>query len=160
MVSGFARCSITEKENLMLDPPDPPPVLTPEQEAAASFLCLVANLRRAKVTEEQAKKNRINLEELISKLVPTDEVGQKTVVASDGTKVTVKRGLSYKADFEKIDAVCIQAGEHPPVKSKTTRELDIQGYEWYRKEKPEVFQLIAGHVSVTPRKVSVTLKGS
>lgn len=142
----------------MLDPPDPPPILTPEQEAAANFLCLIANLRRAKVTEEQAKKNRINLEELVAKLIPTDDVGQKTVTASDGTKVTIKRGFNYKADLEGVqesfDAMLLAA----PVKSKTTRELDVKGYEWYRENDRDAFCVLAKHVTVTPKKVSVVLK--
>ena len=143
----------------MLDPPDPPPVLTPEQEAAANFMCLVANLRRAKDTEEQAKKNRINLEELVAKLIPTDEVGQKTVAASDGTKVTVKRGLNYKADLMEIEEFFIDYDDLPaPIAIKTTRELDIAGYEWYRKNHPGTFAHIAQHVTVTPKKVSVVLK--
>ena len=149
----------------MLDPPDPPPVLTPEQEKAANFLCLVANLRRAKDTEEQAKKNRIKLEELVAKFVPTDEVGQKTVVASDGTKVTVKRGLSYKADLDAIETVLpsISDGHHTdsglpaPIEVKTTRSLDVKGYEWYRKNHPGVFAQLAQHITVTPRKISVSI---
>jgi len=142
----------------MLDPPDPPPVLTPEQEAAANFLCLIANLRKAKETEEQAKKNRINLEELVAKLVPTSETESKTVVASDGTKVTVKRGLSYKADLDGIGYACNEAKLAIPITSKTTHVLDVAGYEWYKTNDPAFFSQLAQYVTVTPRKVSVTLK--
>lgn len=142
----------------MLDPPDPPPVLTPEQEAAANFLCLVANLRHAKDTEEQAKKNRINLEELVARLIPAGETESKTATASDGTKVTVKRGLSYKANLDAIEEVLLTTDFPAPVEIKTTRSLDIKGYEWYRREKPGLFPHISQYVTVTPRKVSVILK--
>lgn len=121
-------------------------------------------LLAAKTAEELAKTTRITAEERIASLIPTEDVGQKTVTLEDGTKITVKRGLIYKADLEKIETALRQrtpdeSAEFPaPIKQKTTHELDVAGYEWYRVNQPTIFLRIVDFVTITPRKVAVTLK--
>ena len=111
----------------------------------------------AKREEEQAKAERIKLEEQIAALVPGPATGQKTVKLDDGTSITVKRGLNYKADFDEL--VKVDTGEFPaPIKTKTTRELDVAAYEWFRSDRPEIFCKMVDFVSVTPKKVSVEVK--
>ena len=116
---------------------------------------LVRRLRATKKTEEDVKALRILCEEKIAKLIPGPERGQKTVTLSNGSKVTVERGFNYHADCPAI-LDCVK--DFPPVKSKTSIELDVTGYEWYLKNDPEKFALLAQHVVATPKKVSVTIK--
>ena len=115
----------------------------------------------AKATEEKMKAARISVEEKIAALIPGPDMGQKTVTLEDGTKITVERGYSYKADFAAIDKLQENGTlDFAPVKTKTTRELDVTGYEWYRTNEPDTFPLLAQHVVATPKKTSVTMKAA
>lgn len=109
-------------------------------------------------SEAAAVRNQIETE--IAALIPSEDMGQKTVTLKDGTKITVKRGLIYKADLNKIEFALADFEALAPIETKTTRELDIEGYEWYRANDLLIFPHIAQHVTVTPRKVSVTLKAA
>ena len=115
-------------------------------------------LKNKKVAEALAKRGRINIEEQIATLIPTEDIGQKTITLSDGTKITVKRGLNYKADCLGIETLdCWLADDAVPIKIKTTRELDVKGYEWYKVNHPEIFDKMSQYVAVTPKKVAVSL---
>ena len=48
----------------------------------------------------------------------------------------------------------------PPIKIKTTRELDQTGYHWFESEHPELFRELCKYVVVTPKKISVEIIGS
>ncbi len=124
---------------------------------------LSARLSLTKIEEALAKKKRIAIEEQIALLVPGPETGQKTVKFKSGASITVKRGLNYKANLEKIDRLFFDFGQPKlvaPIKTKTTRELDTVGYEWYGKKHPDVFRLLTEYVVVTPKKVAVALKAA
>lgn len=124
---------------------------------------LVANFMDAKEDERYARDMRIIYEKKIAALVPTPEKGQTTITLGD-VKLTVKRGLNYKADLEGIDAMFGPGFPNKnlflasPIKSKTVRELDISGYEWYRKEYPDIFKQLAEYVEVKPKKVAIEVK--
>lgn len=127
-----------------------------ELESLAFFLLT------AKDEEAQARKKRIEIEERIAALIPGPDKGQKTVTLPDGTKVTVDRGFNYKADtgaikdeFEHNPAMY---GMIPPLKPKSSVELDEVGYEWYREHHPNIFSIISQNVEVKPKKTSVTVK--
>ena len=121
---------------------------------------LAAELWEAKKREGAATKLRIAIENEIAALAPGPEKGQVTVTLKDGAKVVVKRALNYKADLAAIEEVFLEVLEPllPPLKMSTTTDLDVAGYEWYRKNHPEVFELFKAHVVVTPKKTSVILK--
>ena len=137
---------------------------------------LVKSLASAKTDEENAKKDRISFESAIAKMLFTEECQKKseqtTVQLQDGSKVTVKRGLSYKADLEGMTtAICeeqsrrIVVGDvrsiHWPVKTIPEKEeFDLRAYEWYRLNNPELFRLISKFVTVTPSKAFVSVKAS
>ena len=124
---------------------------------------LATQFRLAKIEEDLSKKKRIAIEDQIATLIPSKADGQKTVTLKNGTKVTVKRGLSYKADLDSIMQFFKEMAQPIlaiPIKSKTTRELDIAGYEWYRQNHPDVFNLLSQHIIVAPRKPSVTVKSA
>ncbi len=120
-------------------------------------------LKNAKEKEAFFKECRIDTEEAIASLIPTEDTSQKTITLSDGTKITVKRGLNYKADTEAIQQLFFEfggegeVGKACPIKTKTTRELDVKGYEWYRGNDMETFTLVSQYVTVTPKKVAVSL---
>lgn len=119
---------------------------------------LAAQLLEHKREEDFWKAKRIESEQAIAAQIPGPEKGQKTVTLEGGTKITVNRGLSYKADIEAIRELLTGFESPPPIKSKTTHELDVMGYEWYRDNLPDSFDRIAQHVTVKPRKVSVSVE--
>ena len=119
---------------------------------------LVRHLLLAKQQEDVCKFHRIALEEKIAVLIPGPDRGQKTVKLSDGSSVTVERGFNYKADCAAIETEFCQANKPPPVKIKTTRELDVVGYEWTLANDPEGAAMLNGKVVVTPRKIAVSVK--
>lgn len=132
-------------------------------------LCQLARfLLTAKHEENEARKKRVEIEERIAALVPGPESGQKTVDLGNGVKITVERGLNYKANLDAISKLFSDnaadlpdtLGQYPPpVKTKTTRELDVTGYDWYRENVPSLFVEIAKHVEAKPKKVDVSVKG-
>lgn len=125
---------------------------------------LCVKLLCAKRAESQAKAARMSAEFAIATLVPGPVDGQKTKTFEDGTKVTVKRKLIYSANVIEIEKVIASVSEQigqeipAPVESKTTRTLDVKGYEWFRKNAPDMFNLISKHVTVKPAKDAVTIK--
>lgn len=124
---------------------------------------LSVKLRVAKLNEESAREKRIAIEEQIAALIPTKEIGSKTVTLLDGSKIIIKRDLIYKAELEGVRDVIAKCnnrgmGLSVPIKSKTTYQLDEKGYEWYKKTYPQIFSQLTKYVSTIPRKVSVTLK--
>ncbi|MFA5186719.1 MAG: hypothetical protein WC551_09605 [Patescibacteria group bacterium] len=133
-----------------------------DEQTASQLLFLARDLANAKAAEDCAKAARIAVEEKIAGLVPGPEKGQKTVTLPDKSKITVERGFNYKADLVEIEKVFASEGEsrYAPIKVKTTRELDVTGYEWYRENDPESFACLSQFVVATPKKVSVTLKAA
>jgi methionine aminopeptidase len=130
-----------------------------------TLLDLVKTLKAQKETEEFAKKIRIEIEEEIAALIPTKDSEQSTFTLGDGSKVTVKRGLNYKADPRDIievfsDEAISQYSLPIPIVTKVVQTLDIKGYEWYRKNHPLIFQEMAEFVTVAPKKVAVTLQAA
>lgn len=136
-------------------------------ETKAKLLSLSEKLREIKDHEALYKAARIAIEGEIAELIPTPtERSQKTVVLENGMKITVKRALSYKADLKGIREAWKQFKQFPQSSSsypsfdlpiKTKQELDVTGYEWYRKEHPELFRKLSEHVVTAPRKISVSL---
>ncbi len=134
-------------------------VPTEEQRRNQELTVLAINLRNARSAEESAKTRRIELENIIAGLLPGKEIGQETTILLNGTKIVIKRGMSYTADLQGVeDALKLRPGNFmAPIRTKTTRKLDEKGYEWYRRNHPGIFAYISQHVTVTPRKASVTL---
>jgi hypothetical protein len=122
------------------------------------LMSAVIRLLQAKDKEELAKNSRIEAEEAVAKLIPGPEKGQKTVEVG-GVKVTVERGFNYKSDFVGIKDDWPKASEFPPpLKYRSTCELDVVGYEWLRENDKANFDIVSKHVTVTPKKTSVSIK--
>lgn len=120
----------------------------------------VSNLEQAKENEETYKKLRIRWEELVAAKIPGPDVGQKTVKLEDGTSVIVKRGFNYKCQCDDLYGFMVDTcPQHiPPIKTKTTRELDEKGYNWYANNHPDIFRELSQFVTATPKKVSIEVK--
>jgi len=121
---------------------------------------LAGKLYDAKKAEEAAKKLRINAEEAIVALVEGPARGSKTVKAGDRLKITVERGISYKADVEKIRELDIPDILMPikmtdPVPAGFA--FDVKKYEDLLEQHPETFKAVAQFVTAKPLKPSVTL---
>ena len=112
---------------------------------------LATALYDAKKAEDAAKESRVAIEEEIAALVETPDSGSKTVTAGS-LKVTVKRGFSYKADVQAILGLGLA---DPPLKTKI--ELHEKAYEDIRATDSGLFAKLSKFVTVTPRKVAVTL---
>lgn len=124
-----------------------------EDEIKSSLSKLVQELYTAKQQEEVAKKARIAAEEAIAALVETGDNGSRTVDAGV-MKVTVKRSLSYAIDDEEAFANAWPT----MVRTTVKRELDWKVYEAARERDPRLFREMSEHVTVRPKKVSVSLK--
>jgi len=132
------------------------PDLDPATLETLASLC--RRLLSTKLSEEGWKKIRIGIEEKISALIDGPERGQVTVALPDGNKVTVERGFNYKYQADEIEKFCTISGIACPVKVKTTRELDVTGYEWYRDNDTENFAKISEFVVATPKKTAISVK--
>ncbi len=127
----------------------------PEHNSKLEFLFF--ELQATKSHEEVVKRRRISFEEQIAALIEGPESGSKTVTLESGRKITVKRGVNYSADIDRINELEID-DYFPPLQSKTTVVLNIEGYEWYRRNRPAIFALVSQFVETTPKKIAVTIK--
>lgn len=128
----------------------------------SNLLLLAKKLLMVKSEEEVIRRKRIAIEEEIAYYIPSKETGQRTETLPDGLKITVKRGLNYKADLPAIRKLldCKETWHSLwiPIKSSTTETLDVIGYEWCKANHPEIFRELSKHVAITPKKVSVIVK--
>lgn len=123
-----------------------------------SLEALACELANAKTDESKAKSRRVMLEEEIAAMLDSPENGSKTFPAGSGLKITIKRGWLYKADVDAIRDMDI-ADEVSPIKLVPAQEVfDPKEYERIIKDHPDIAARLAQHVTVTPAKVSVTLK--
>lgn len=118
---------------------------------------LAGKLAAAKREEDEAKSRRIQIEEEIAGQIETAENGSKTVKAG-GLTITVKRALSYKADVNAIRGLDIPAENLPLKLTPSKWEFDKKEYERVISDHPDMAVKLAEFVTVTPLKVSVSLK--
>ncbi len=122
-----------------------------------------SKLIQAKAAEAQAKATRIVAENALAAVITGPEKGQVTRDLPDGTKIVVKRSIIYHCDPAGIKQTCddfcriYKAKVHIPLKHSTKVELDVTAYEFYKRNYPDFFLLLAKHVEVRPAKTSVTV---
>lgn len=110
----------------------------------------------AKAEEAAANKRRVALEGQIIDILGVTENSSKTHDVGD-FKVTITGKLNYKADFTALDeALKSIAMELHPI--KVERKLDEKGLKYLQNNEPEIFNLIAPALTITPAKTSVTVK--
>ena len=121
----------------------------------------VSKFAQAKGAEKQAKATRIVAENAIAAAVEGPERGQVTRSLPDGTKIVVKRSIIYHCNAAAIQKECEDfchfnnAKVHVPLKYSTKVDLDVTAYEFYRRNYPDFFLLLAKHVEIKPAKTSV-----
>ncbi len=130
----------------------------PTPEEFKEITHLAGEQHKAKIALSAAKADLVEVEVKLACLIPGPESGQRTINLADKRKIVVTRGFNYSADCKELAKLDLGEGFPPPIKSSATASLDEVGYEWYRKNRPELFTKIAEHVSAKPKKISVTIK--
>lgn len=134
---------------------DTPAYTTGQEPELGKLDKLASDLLEAKKLEAQAKKHRIAVEEQIVMLVGSPDEGQRTH-ESDFFKVTVKGGVSRKADFKAMRELEGIGENLLPIKQND--ELDLEGLRWLEANMPEVHTKLLTVITTTPRKTAVTVK--
>ncbi len=118
---------------------------------------LAVDLYDAKDKENEAKAERIAVEEQILALVDCPEEGSVTVPAGK-LKITVRKGFSFSADVPAMmdGMTSIAPVEDLPLVLK--REFDEKAYKAMEKDRPEFFRQVSQYVTSKPKKPAVTLK--
>lgn len=110
----------------------------------------------AKRREDLAKKQRIEAEERILALSPAKEEGSQTIEVG-GFKLTTTFAITYSCDDVQALISDARAANVPeqlvPVKTKV--ELDATGAKWLRKNEPDVWRVLAKHITTKAAKSSV-----
>ncbi len=114
---------------------------------------LTLQLAEARRDESEAKNRRVQTEEAIVALLQPGDKQTLTVEDGNGLKITVKTELGYKADVVEIERI-----DSDLLKITTKAELDVKAYEALREANPALFEKVSEHVTVTPKKPTLTLK--
>lgn len=118
---------------------------------------LCSEFQAIKHEENRLKKTREDLENKIVALVGTREEGSKTTELNDGRKLTITGKISYSADMDKLQKVCLSLPENlRPLKIKT--ELDQTGCKYLRANEPSIWKQIADAITIKPAKTAVEVK--
>ena len=111
----------------------------------------------AKEREDEARAERVKVEEKILALHPAKEEGSETVATPAGAKITLTGKLSYKVNLDKL--VALTSGwpdEVRPVKTKI--EADETRLKAIRAESPKLWAQLATAVETKPAKTGVSIK--
>jgi hypothetical protein len=72
-------------------------------------------------------------------------------------KVTITGKLSYKADMEKLQAICAKLPpEMRPIKTET--KLDETGAKYLRNNEPQIWAKLAAAITIKDAKPSIEIK--
>ena len=110
-----------------------------------------------KKTEDNARTERIKIEEEMINFLETKSEGSTTTTLEDKTKITVKTGFSRKLDlklWEKVKQKIVP--EVRPIKTKI--ELDVPALKKLQEKQPLVYATISEAITVTPSKPNFTIK--
>ena len=110
-----------------------------------------------KKAEDDAKKERIKIEEEMINFLETKSEGSATTTLEDNTKITVKTGFNRKLDlkaWEKVKQKIVP--EVRPIKTKI--ELDVPALKKLQEKEPLVYKTISEAITVTPSKPNFTIK--
>lgn len=115
---------------------------------------LVPMFIEAKRAEDAAKKARVEIEERILAVAPAREEGSVTL-ETGGYKVTTTGGLSYSIDDMDAFRNITKDWDANLVPLKTKTEADEVGFKYLRRERADLWSMLAKVVTVKPRKTSV-----
>ena len=110
-----------------------------------------------KKTEDNARTERIKIEEEMINFLETKSEGSTTTTLEDKTKITVKTGFNRKLDlkaWEKVKQKIVP--EVRPIKTKI--ELDVPALKKLQEKQPLVYKTISEAITVTTSKPNFTIK--
>jgi hypothetical protein len=104
-----------------------------------------------KKTEDNAREERIKIEEEMINFLETKAEGSTTTTLEDNTKITVKTGFNRKLDLKAWEKVKLKIVEEVrPIKTKI--ELDVPALKKLKEKQPQVYNTISEAITVTPSK--------
>ena len=110
-----------------------------------------------KKAEDDAKIERIKIEEEMINFLETKTEGSATTTLEDNTKITVKTGFSRKLDLKAWENIKQKiVPEVRPIKTKI--ELDVPALKKLKEKEPLVYNAISEAITVTPSKPNFTIK--
>lgn len=113
----------------------------------------------AKEREEEARAERIDIEEKLLKLHPAREEGSETFETPTGARVTLTGKVSYKVKLDQLVALTAAWPEEVrPI--KVTTAADETKLKAIRAESPKLWAQIAPAVETKPAKTGVAIKWS
>jgi len=114
----------------------------------------------AKRLESEANARRVAIEEALIERVGCREEGSMTTTLEDGIKVVTTGKLNYKVtDFAAFKSAC-QHIDRDLRPIKVVESVDETGVKWLRANAPQAYAMIAGTLTITPAKTSVTVKAA
>ena len=110
-----------------------------------------------KKAEDDAKIERIKIEEEMINFLETKTEGSVTTTLEDKTKITVKTGFSRKLDLKAWEKVKLKViPDVRPIKTKI--ELDVPALKKLQEKQPLVYKTISEAITVTTSKPNFTIK--
>lgn len=108
----------------------------------------------AKRREENARAERVAIEEQILAIHPAREEGSETFATPMGVKISLTGKLTYKADLAKLQELTANWPEEArPLKTEVKADESI--LKALREHSPDAWRQIAPAVTVTPAKTGV-----
>lgn len=124
-------------------------------------LLLHENWIKFKKRENKANKERVAIEKQLIELYPftvTKDKKSKTFKDDDlGFKITITKGETIKLDQDGYS----DARQNIPAKfrpEKITFSLVEKGYEWLKKNEPDIYKIVSKHVEKKPKKTAVKIE--
>lgn len=108
----------------------------------------------AKQREDNAKAERLAIEDLLCELQPPRSEGSFTVEAGK-YKLTLTGALSYKLDDLEALREITREWDANMVPLKTKTEIDAAGCRWLRENAPSKWAELAKVITVKPAKTSI-----
>jgi len=118
---------------------------------------LANDWRYAKQREDQARADRIAVEQQIIDLHPAKEEGALTIHTALGSAITLVGKVTYKCNIEALVALTSSWPEDiRPIKTKT--EADETKLKAIRADVPKLWAQIASAIETKPAKTGVSIK--
>ena len=110
-----------------------------------------------KAQEDQARDNRIAIEQQILALHAAPEEGSESFATDNGARITLTGKLSYKVDVERLIGLTATWPEsaRPLIKKVVVDETKLKAI---RRETPKLWTLISPAIETKPAKTNVTIK--
>lgn len=110
-----------------------------------------------KAQEDQARDNRVAIEQQILALHAAPEEGSESFATDNGARITVTGKLSYKVDVERLIGLTATWPEsaRPFIKKVVVDETKLKAI---RRETPKLWTLISPAIETKPAKTGVTIR--